>query len=137
MQRGYSKLNGTGTIVSNSTVRVEVPTAELLMRGRELIRYLRRYGESVWAEWLEEGLETVHRDARSGVVELLDGFGGIGGLTEIYLCPEAGHRLEAREELEVNEELLQRVSRVFELARNLGDLVGVDSGELARRPTRW
>lgn len=131
MQKGYSKLNGTGTIVTNSTVRVEAPTAELLTSGRDLIRYLRRYGETVWAEWLEEGLETLHRDARVGVVTLLEGFAGIGGLTDVYLCPEAGHRLEACDELVANEELLQRVSRVFELTRHLGDLVGVESANRA------
>lgn len=133
MQKGYSKLNGTGTIVTNSTVRVEAPTAELLNRGRELLHYLRRYGESVWAEWLEEGLDAVGRDARVGVVTLLEGFCGIGGLTDIYLCPEAGHKLEPREELAVNEELLMRVSRVFELTRHLGDLVGVESANLSSR----
>ncbi len=111
---------------TETTSRMELPTAELLMRGRELIRYLRRFGESTWAEWLEDALEIVRRDARSGVLVVLEGFDGMGALTEVYLCPEAGHRLEASDEIAVNEELLLRVSRVYELTRELGDFVDAD-----------
>lgn len=127
MTGNHPKRTGTGTIVGNAAVEVDGSTAELLLRGRDLIGYLRRYGETVWAEWLEESLATLHRDARAGVVSLLEGFAGIGGLTEVYLCPEAGHLLDADAELQANEELLLRVSRVFELTRHLGDLVGIES----------
>jgi len=111
---------------ADSTVRMELPTAELLMRGRELIRYLRRYGEITWAEWLEDSLEALRRDSRRGVSELLDGFEGIGGMADVYLCPEAGHRVAAAEEGGVNEDMLVMVSRVYQAARDLGDFVDID-----------
>jgi len=96
------------------------------MRGRELIRYLRRYGEITWAEWLEDSLEALRRDSRSGVAGLLDGFEGIGGMGDVYLCPEAGHRVVAAEEGSVNEDMLVMVSRVYQAARDLGDFVDID-----------
>ncbi len=95
------------------------------MRGRELIRYLRRYGEFTWAEWLEDGLEALRRDSRTGVTALLEGFEGIGGMTDVYLCPEAGHRVSASEEATVNTKMLIMASRVYQAARDLGDFVEV------------
>lgn len=118
---GYTSSEGS------TTSRMELPTAELLMRGRELIRYLRRYGELNWAEWLEDALEIVRRDARAGVMVVLEGFEGMGALSDVYLCPEAGHRLAADDENAANEELLVRVSRVYQLTRELGDFVDADS----------
>ncbi|NND36512.1 MAG: hypothetical protein HKN81_05185 [Gammaproteobacteria bacterium] len=127
MSRLLDNPNGHRRDEGAATSRMELPTAELLMRGRELIRYLRRYGESTWAEWLEDALEIVRRDARSGVLVVLEGFEGMGALTDVYLCPEAGHRLAASDENAVNEELLIRVARVYQLTRELGDFVDADS----------
>ncbi|NNF62592.1 MAG: hypothetical protein HKN06_14875, partial [Gammaproteobacteria bacterium] len=110
------KLNGMNP---NETVRMELPTAELLMRGRELIRFLRRHGELNWSEWLEDSLESVRRDSRTGVAELLEGMEGLGGMCELYLCPEAGHRLDSSEETPINEKMLLMVSRVYQAARDL------------------
>ncbi|MDH3646317.1 MAG: hypothetical protein OER80_06055 [Gammaproteobacteria bacterium] len=108
------------------TARIELPIAELLMRGRELIRYLRRYGEFNWAEWLEDGLEETRINSRTGVATLLEGFEGMGGMGDLYLCPEAGHCLSVTEESRVNEDLLLMSSRVFQAARDLGDFVDID-----------
>lgn len=127
MSRLLNDTSGYTTSEDSTTSRMELPTAELLMRGRELIRYLRRYGEVNWAEWLEDALEIVRRDARAGVMVVLEGFEGMGALSDVYLCPEAGHRLAADDENVANEELLVRVSRVYQLTRELGDFVDADS----------
>lgn len=107
-------------------VRMELPLAELLMRGRELIRHLRRHREINWSEWLEDNLEALRSDSSAGVAELLEGFEGMGSLTDLYLCPEAGHVIADGRESEVNEELLIMVSRVYQAARELGDFVDID-----------
>ena len=136
MSRLLDNMNGHAIDEGTTTSRMELPTAELLMRGRELIRYLRRYGEVTWAEWLEDALEIVRRDARAGVMVVLEGFEGMGALSDVYLCPEAGHRLELGDENAVNEELLLRVSRVYQLTRELGDFVDADSFRRLRRIKR-
>lgn len=123
MSDALKKLNG---IDLTNTARMELPTAELLMRGRELIRFLRRHGELNWSEWLEDGLESVRRESRTGVAELLEGMEGLGGMCELYLCPEAGHRIDSGEETSVNEKMLIMVSRVYQAARDLGDFVDID-----------
>ena len=120
MKRHRNKVNGHKR-------RMEMPVAELLMRGRELIRYLRRYGEQHWSDWLEDGLEIVRRDPRNGVAILLAGFEGIGSFADVYLCPEAGHKLNAGDELKVNEQMLVHISQVYRLTRELGDFVDADS----------
>ena len=119
------KMQSNG-LMNGDAVRMELPLAELLMRGRELIRHLRRYGEVNWAEWLEDRLEALRSDSRAGVAELLEGFEGMGSLIDLYLCPEAGHRVPEGMESDVNEELLVMASRVFQAARDLGDFVNVD-----------
>lgn len=111
---------------NGDAVRMELPLAELLMRGRELIRHLRRYGEFNWAEWLEDSLEALRHDSRAGVATLLEGFEGMGSVTDLYLCPEAGHRVPEGKESDVNEQLLIMVSRVYQAARDLGDFVDID-----------
>jgi len=111
---------------ASDAVRMELPMAELLMRGRELIRYLRRYGELNWAEWLEDSLEETRINSRTGSATLLEGFEGMGGIVDLYLCPEAGHQVTGTEESAVNEELLLLTSRVYQAARDLGDFVDVD-----------
>ena len=122
--------------INGDAVRMELPLAELLMRGRELIRYLRRHREINWSEWLEDSLEALRSNSRTGVAELLGGFDGMGSLTDLYLCPEAGHRVPEGRESEVNEELLIRVSRVYQAARDLGDFVDIDrcrrTGQITR-----
>lgn len=117
--------------------RMELPLAELFMRGRELIRYLRRFGEQHWSEWLEDGLEIVRRDPHHGIATLLAGFEGIGSMADVYLCPEAGHRVSANDELAVNEQMLVHVSQVYQLARDLGDYIDVDALRKQSRDVRY
>ncbi|MBT8144472.1 MAG: hypothetical protein KJO55_07210 [Gammaproteobacteria bacterium] len=136
MSSGYNNLlNGRAKETVPATI--ELPVAELLMRGRELVRFLRSHGELHWSEWLQDSLEIVRRDPRHGVVIMLDGFEGIGAITDIYLCPEAGHRLAGHEENAINEELLLQVSRVYTLVRELGDFVDADSLRRARAASHY
>lgn len=113
-------------VLNGDAVRMELPLAELLMRGRELIRHLHRHGESTWAEWLEDSLEALRSDSHAGIAQLLEGFEGMGSLTDLYLCPEAGHRIPEGRESAVNEKLLITASRVYQAARDLGDFVDID-----------
>ncbi|MBT8131056.1 MAG: hypothetical protein KJO35_02210 [Gammaproteobacteria bacterium] len=126
---------GMNMATGNGAVRMELPIAELLMRGRELIRFLRRHGEANWADWLEDSLEQTRDDSRTGVGTLLGGFEGMGGMTDLYLCPEAGHSLDPNDESKVNEQLLLLVSRVYQAARDLGDFVDFDKLRRATHTT--
>ena len=49
----------------------------------------------------------------------LAGSVGIGGIGDMYLCPEAGHRLAANDETGINHQFLLMLAKVNHLAREV------------------
>ena len=106
---------------ANNCLRSEVPQA-LLMRGQELVRFLRFHREQQWSGWLEARLEDIRADEPGAVRALLDGFAGIANISDVFLCREAGHRVTRASECGVNEQYLIMVSKLYQLARDARDM---------------
>ncbi|MEM7083561.1 MAG: hypothetical protein AAF465_12585 [Pseudomonadota bacterium] len=98
---------------------LRVRKVELVVRCQELARFLRGFDETHWAVWLDECVTAIRKDSRIGAEELLEGYSGIGSISDVYLCPEAGHRLDARDEVAINEQYLLMLSKVNNLAREI------------------
>ena len=109
-----------GAAISKFTARPEAPQ-ELLMRGQELVRFLRFHREQQWSDWLEARLESIRAREPGAVRRLLDGFTGIANISDVFLCREAGHRVTRASECGVNEQYLIMVSKLYQLARNARD----------------
>ncbi len=96
-------------------------TLELIGKGQDLVRYLRSYKETAWADWLDQCLDSIRSGHTYGVYELLACYRGIAGIQDLYICPEAGHTVPDTKEIAVNEQLLLMVSRLHECARSVTD----------------
>jgi len=82
----------------------------------ELTALLRSHGEEHWSYWLERDAELIRHGDRGGVEHLLSAYGGMGSLNDIYLCPENGSRILARDVGTVNQQLQGLLSEAFRLA---------------------
>ena len=98
---------------------LRVKKVELVVRCQELSRFLRGFDETHWAGWLEECVGAIRQDSTLGAEQLLDGYNGLGSISDVFLCPEAGHRLDARDEVAINEQFLLMLSKVNNLARDI------------------
>ena len=101
----------------NNDLRVK--KVELVVRCQELSRFLRGFDEVNWAVWLEECVSSIRQDSTLGTEMLLDGYIGIGSIGDVFLCPEAGHKLDARDEDAINEQYLLMLSKLNNLARDI------------------
>ncbi|MFK8031660.1 MAG: hypothetical protein AB8G18_15595 [Gammaproteobacteria bacterium] len=99
---------------------VRVRKVELVVRCQELSRFLRSFDETNWAEWLDDCVAAIRQNSVAGSDVLLEGFGGIGSIINVYLCPEAGHKVDPRDEAAINEQFLLMLSKVGNLAREFG-----------------
>lgn len=98
---------------------LRVKKVELVVRCQELARFLRGFDEDNWAGWLEECVTSIRKDSTEGTEMLIDGYSGLGSISDVYLCPEAGHKLDARDEVAINEQFLLMLSKVHNLARDI------------------
>lgn len=92
---------------------------ELVVRCQELARFLRGLDEVEWARWLDERVTDISAAKPNSVQRLLEGSVGMGGIGDMYLCPEAGHRLSARDETGINHQFLLMLAKVNHLAREV------------------
>ncbi|NNF17576.1 MAG: hypothetical protein HKN70_12590 [Gammaproteobacteria bacterium] len=100
----------------NRKTDLRVKKVELVVRCQELARFLRGFNELNWAGWIEDNIVELRHDSRVGIAHLLEGYNGIGAISDLYLCPEAGHRLTVRDEAAINEQLLLMLAKVNQLA---------------------
>ena len=98
---------------------LRVRKVELVVRCQELARFLRGFEELTWAVWIEECITLIRKDSAAGAEKLLAGYCGIGSVSDVYLCPEAGHRLNVSDEIAINEQFLLMLSKVNNLAREI------------------
>ncbi len=98
---------------------LRVKKVELVVRCQELARFLRGFDEVNWAGWLEECVTAIRQDSTLGAEQLIDSYNGLGSISDVYLCPEAGHKLDARDEDAINEQYLLMLSKVNNLARDI------------------
>ncbi len=115
----HARPDGTPINVKSARDELRVKRVELVVRCQELARFLRGFDENPWAEWVEARIGEISVGNPEGVEELLEGFCGIGSISDVYLCPEAGHRINAGDENGVNEQFLVMLSKVSEIARRV------------------
>ena len=96
-------------------------TLELIGKGQDLVRYLRGFNETAWADWLDQCLDSIRSGHTYGVYELLACYRGIAGIQDLYICREAGHTVTDSKEIAVNEQMLVMVARLHECARSVTD----------------
>lgn len=99
---------------------LRVRKVELVVRCQELSRFLRGFDETNWATWLDECVTAIRQNSVKGSCILLKGYCGIGSIINVYLCPEAGHKMDPRDEVSINEQFLLMLSKVGNLAREVG-----------------
>lgn len=105
----------------NRKTDLRVKKVELVVRCQELARFLRGFNELNWANWIEDNIVELRHDSRVGIAHLLEGYSGMGSISDIYLCPEAGHRLSVRDEAAINEQLLLMLAKVNHLALEISN----------------
>ena len=111
--------DGTRLNVRSAKDELRSRRIELVVRCQELARFLRGFDEGPWAEWVDSRSSEIRSGQAQGIVNLLDGYSGIGNISDVFLCPEAGHRVSAGDEIGVNEQFLVMLGKVNEIARRL------------------
>src|SRR5262249_9222640 len=51
------------------------------------VALLRRYGKTMWADWLEQDRARIQNGDRYGVEHVLQAFGGMGSLNDVVIGP--------------------------------------------------
>jgi hypothetical protein len=91
----------------------------LIATLQETVELLERANERGWAFRLRGDLERIDDDDGSGIDHLLSAYGGMGSLSDLYLCAQNGHSVSANDVTSVNEKLNALTSKLWELAREL------------------
>lgn len=107
---------------------------ELVSRCAELGRFLHSVNEIHWARWLEARIAEIRIGQREGIENLLNGFVGLGNIGDVFLCPEAGHDINASEEAALNEQFLLMLSKVGSVARDIERMLGGPAPKLVLPP---
>lgn len=103
---------GVGARTRQSEVRER--RKRLLLRCQELAAFLRDHGESVWSGWIDARIAEIGLGQAEGVCNLLEGFAGLGNISDVFLCEEAGHCVSPDDEIAINEQFLLLLSSVNE-----------------------
>lgn len=111
--------HGVAPSVPAAKTEFKVQRVELVVRCQELARFLRGVEEHAWADWVEARINEISVGQIEGVANLLDGFCGLGSIADVFLCPEAGHRLSVGDENGVNEQFLIMLSKVNAIGRKV------------------
>lgn len=117
--RSAALVADSGIALPNGKPDLRVKRVELVVRCQELARFLHGFDERSWAGWVEDCVNDIREDSVSGAERLLAGYNGIGSLSDVYLCPEAGHKLRAEDEVAINEQFLLMLSKVNNLAHEI------------------
>ncbi len=107
-----------------TTGRLKSQRVELITRCTELARFLRGVNESNWANWFDARVTEIRLGQAEGIDNLLGGFVGLGNIGDVFLCPEAGHSITARDETAMNEQFLLMLSKVSAVALDVQTLLG-------------
>lgn len=98
------------TLRSDRVLRAK--RVELVVRCRELARYLRGFEEHTWADWIDRRVEEIRADDPDSTRHLREGYEGLANISDLFLCCEAGHRVAPADENSINEQLLLMISKV-------------------------
>ena len=85
----------------------------------DTIVLLQKYEVSGWADRLIEINHRIIQRWPEGPILLLDQYGGMGSLTDVYICPENNHKIRNEDERDVNQMLQKLTSKMYALAKEL------------------
>lgn len=85
---------------------------------REVADLLKTHNERQWAFRLEGDLERLLEGDLSTLEHLLSAYGGMGSLSDLYLCPENGHKSSSTEQQQVNLKLQRLTIENWQLAKD-------------------
>jgi hypothetical protein len=95
------------------------PTSQLEATLEEILQILGSHGEQHWYDWLSGDLALIRAGDLNGVDHLLSAYGRMGSFTDLWLCPENGHRIEKSAVTAINEILERLSSQAWSLARGI------------------
>ncbi|MBC7768490.1 MAG: hypothetical protein H7124_06865 [Phycisphaerales bacterium] len=93
--------------------------SELATLVQEASDLLRRHSVTFWADWLGDDAARIRQLDFSGIEHLLSAYGGMGSLTDVYICPQSGHAIEAKNVESVNARLGSLLNRMYDGAKQL------------------
>jgi hypothetical protein len=85
----------------------------------ETAALLRTYREDHWAEWLKKDAGWVRNLDLYGIEHFLSACGGMGSISDVYICPENGHPIEPKDVQRINDQLRALLSELYHLAEKL------------------
>ncbi len=95
------------------------PWEQLADAVTDTIVLLQKYEVSVWADRLDEINHRIIQRWPEGPALLLELYGGMGSLNDVYLCPENNHKIRNENVQDVNQMLSQLTSKMYALAKEL------------------
>jgi hypothetical protein len=93
--------------------------ATFISKVEELERILEARGVRHWPAELRTAATTTHRNPRAGATKYLSFVGGMGSLTDVWICRVNGHNISDAEETAVNREVDQLQTDLFLLAKEI------------------
>jgi hypothetical protein len=98
--------------------------AKLVRETRRLATIFASYSIDDWAISLHSDASLMEAGKlKDGIDHLLSGYGGMGSLNDIFICPEAGHPIPHRDVDTVNRKADALRTSIYEAARALRKLI--------------
>lgn len=85
----------------------------------ETLQLLEYYGDIHWSTRLASIAQRLRQGDQSSLDQVHSVFGGMGSFNDLILSPVNGHTLKESESPEINRQLDQLRSRIYELTRQL------------------
>jgi len=81
-----------------------------------MVDILKRYGEMNWSKRIADDLQFLRRGDAYGAKRFLTYFGGMGSISDLWLCEMNGHPVPKSRESAVNAEFHALRERAWQLA---------------------
>jgi hypothetical protein len=85
----------------------------------DIVQLLRQFDLSSWADELNAINHRISQRWAEGPTLLLKLYGGMGSLTDIYICPENNLKIRKEDVKSVNQRLSQLTSNAYSLAKEI------------------
>jgi len=103
---------------------VDPQLAKLIRETRRLAALFASYGIDDWAISLHSDASLMEAGKLAdGINHLLSSFGGMGSITDVFICPEAGHPILPKDVTRVNREADALSTSIYNAATALRKLI--------------
>lgn len=83
----------------------------------QMVTVLARCGETFWSNTIVNDLALLRKDDAYGAERFLTYFGGMGSVSDLWLCEANGHSVSKEREAETNAEFQALRARAWQLAK--------------------